>query len=322
LEHRLFGTLNKLIRPDLAKLPKIIEGLLPDPWMGEMPAEQYHADKERMSSSAVRKLLHSPRQFLASWTDMEVEDEEKEPDYFRFGRAAHAMLLEPEVFRRLHVVEPVFTGMTKDGRESTQSKEAKDKKKKWYEDVDPAAMIVTEKEMQSLLGMVESILEHKIACNLLQNGQPEMTIHWVDKETGISCKARPDYLAKDKSGGIHVIDFKTTRDIREGIFSDAIKRHKYFVQLAFYYDAVAAAIGREPESITIIAVEKTLPYECAVYPLEDSWLARGRIEYRHALNLYKKCMTENKWPAFQSTATMLNAPAYLQNETLPEFDFT
>lgn len=321
MEHRLSGVLTKLLRPDLAKLPRLAVAEEDfRSWIGEMPPEMYHGDRERMSSSAIRKILHSPRHFLAWWTGLEQEPDE-EPDHFRFGRAAHMMLLEPERFRQLHLVEPKFTGLTKDGKESEQSKEAKEKRKAWRESIEREALIITEPEMESLIGMIESVLEHKIACNLLSKGEPEMTVHWTDEETKITCKGRPDYLVTDETGGLHIIDFKTTRDIRSGIFASEIRRHKYYVQLAFYHDGIMKVYGKQPQSLTIVAVEKSAPYECAVHILDDKWFERGQEEYRHALRIYQRCVAENKWPAYQQNATMLSAPGYLDYDQLPEFDF-
>ena len=109
--------ISRLLRPDLTVLPKIIKETdkHPEPWIGYMESDTYHGDKERISSSGVREILKSPRKFLQMWLEGDT-DEDQEADHFRFGRAAHLFILEPEKFRQVYVVEPEFTAFTKQGK--------------------------------------------------------------------------------------------------------------------------------------------------------------------------------------------------------------
>lgn len=310
MEHRLTGVLGRILSQSDDKLPKIENEKSEAKVYWDMPPEIYHAEKRRMSSSGVRKMLHSPRHFLTYWTDNE---EEEEKDHFRIGRAAHMMLLEPQKFRELYIVQPDFGAM-----QSSKNRAARDE---WKQQQDPQAVIVTEDELNHLVGMMESVMEHPTASNMLKNGRPECSLHWRDEETGVLCRGRPDYLVNDKDDNIHLIDFKTSRDIRPGIFARDAHRLNYGVQLAFYHDGIVQALGRQPASITIIAVEKEPPYEAVCYPLEDKWFEKGQEAYRHALSLYKKCRDTGKWPAYQSNAQLLSMPREADFDVLPEFQF-
>lgn len=323
MEHFISNTLQKLIKPDLTKLPKITIGEQETKIIKDMPAEQYHADKDRMSSTALRRLLKSPRSFLATWTGLEKEDEEDEPDYFRIGRAAHMALLEQELFRKTYVIEPIHQGFTKDGKPTTSAnaESVKAAKELWRAQQKPDALILSEKEMEMLLGMLESVLEHKIANGLLKDGQPETTLQWIDIDTGVWCRARPDYLVQDKNGGLHVIDFKTTRDIQSGFFATEIVKKGYHTQLAFYHDGVMECFGKQPQSLTIIATEKKYPYETAVHILHDQYFEKGQELYKHALGIYKRCIEENNWPSYSQSAAMIQPPNSIQYQTLPEFQW-
>ena len=86
------------------------------------------------------------------------------------------------------------------------------------------------------------------------------------------CRGRPDYIVRDKEGGLHLVDLKTTRDASKGLFSREIMRHQYHIQLAFYHDGIVQATGQQPQSINIVAVEKTAPYECFCFPVTISGL--------------------------------------------------
>lgn len=320
MEHRLSGVLNKILSFDKANMPRIaskdniVDGVMVDfntSFYEDMSPEQYHADRTRMSSTAIRKLLHSPRQFLTFWQGLDTEEEE--PDHFRIGRAAHMFLLEPSKFRDSYIIQPDFGAM-----QSSKNRAARDA---WRADLPPQTIVVTENELTMLIGMIESVLEHPIASKMLENGKPECTIHWTDEETGVMCKARPDYIVKDGGDNLHLIDFKTTRDIRAGIFSYDVMRLGYNVQLAFYHDGLVRSFQRQPQTITIIPVEKKEPHETAVYPLSDKFFEDGQEDYKHALRLYRKCMDTGKWPAYSNTAAVLEAPNTINFKIRPEFNF-
>lgn len=320
MEHRLSGTLPRLLSPDKERLPKIVDGIEAPEYIEDLPPEEYHNDRSRMSSSGIVKMLHSPRQFLKFWSGYE---EDEDADHFRIGRAAHLMLLEPKKFREIYVVEPVHQGWTKDGKPttSTNAQSVKDAAAAWLLAQPKGACIVTQEELDDIVGMIESVLEHPVACEMLKSGKPETTLRWTDRETGIRCKARPDYLVNDRNGDLHLIDFKTTRDIRAGIFSADAHRLRYGTRMAFYHDGVVEALGRQPKTITLIAAEKKSPYEAAVYPLDDSWFENGQREYRHSMKLLEKCLKTGKWPAQQVTAQVLSMPNRAIYDQLPEFDF-
>ena len=321
MEHRLSGVLSRILSHSEERLPRVSTEQEQPKLIEDLQAELYHADRTRMSSSGVRKMLHSPRHFLTFWSGLDDEDEDK--DHFRIGRAAHLMLLEQNKFRELYVIEPVHSGFTKSGQPTTSAnaESVQMAKKLWHAQQKPGAVIVTMDELDDLVGMIEAVLEHPVAAGMLRSGKPECTLHWTDEETGIMCKARPDYISHDDNGNLHLIDFKTTRDIRPGIFSSSAHRLEYGVQLAFYHDGLVRALGKQPSTITIISVEKKAPYEAVVYPLEDRWFEHGQERYKHALRLYKKCIETGKWPRYQQNAQLLQMPSAANYDTLPEFSF-
>src|SRR3984885_14816572 len=110
--------------PDIVN-PKI---LLRDPkveW--SLSFEEYRSHRDHISSTGLKTLLtKSPEHFLYHWNK-----NEEDKDAWRFGRIFHLGCLEQEKFRSDLIVEPEFTGYTKKGELSTQSKEAKDKRKLW-----------------------------------------------------------------------------------------------------------------------------------------------------------------------------------------------
>lgn len=293
----------------------------PDELIYDLEMEKYHADRSSMSSTGVRKILKSPDHFMCWLAGQDVDDDDVEKDHFRFGRAAHMAILEPEKFRSLYVTEPIFEGPTKDGKMSTQSKAAKDAKLKWYDDLIPGALVLNERELEHLTGMIESLEAHPQASQLFRDGRPEVTGMWTHKETGVRCRIRPDYLTFDAEGNAYVIDLKTTRDLSEGLFAKDIARFRYHVQLAMYYDGIWAITGKEPNAAAFVAVEKNPPYSVAVFWADEDMLAKGRQFYQFALMTYKRCLDENDFPGLQGQGKMLSLPKWTDQETFPSYDW-
>lgn len=273
-----------------------------------------------ISSSGIKLVLKSPLDYL---TNLSRQVEEEESDAFRFGRAAHLLVLEPHRFKELYVVEPTFTGMTtgKDAKESSNSKEAKEKRKAWYDSLKPETQVVTQQEMEDLLYMVDSLVADPVISGLLKNGKPEVSGFFQDKETGLWVRIRADYLSRDSEGRLYLSDLKTAQDVSEGIFATAAARFKYDVQLALYMDGIEQITGEKIEQVGIIAVEKKPPYQACLYWLTEEDLETGRAEYKHALRVLKKSITENEWPQAAKSGVMLQMPSWRKTQALPYFEF-
>lgn len=293
----------------------------PDELLYDLPFPEYLANKKCISNSGLKKVLQSPRHYVADLMGFGSDDEEGEKDHFRFGRAAHMMVLEPAKFRQLYVVMPEFIGMTKDGRPSAQSKDAKEQKAKWLEGVHPDALVLSASEMNDLNYMIESLMGHATASNLLKNGRPEVTGFWTHKETGLRIRIRPDYFTWDKEGKLYISDLKTTKDASPGLFATDVARMKYHMQLALYVDGVTQITGKPVEAQAIIALEKKPPYSCALYWINEDDLAKGRQWYEFALRTLRRCIDRGEWPGVQGEGQMLNLPRFTDYEQFPQFDW-
>lgn len=285
----------------------------------DLPMEDYHSDRAHISSTGVKKLLKSPEHFMC-WLAGVDQEEEEEKDHFRFGRAAHMAILEPKKFEEVYIVEPVHEGLTQDGKMSTQSKAAKEAKQKWRDALPPGSMVITELEMVTLTGMIESLMAHPQASQMFMDGRPEVTGLWTHEETGIRCRIRPDYLT-DKDGNLYILDLKTTRDMSKGLFSNDIARLRYHLSLAFYYDGIKKITGRQPAAAAFVVSEKTPPYSCGVYWAPDDMLDQGRQWYGYALKVLKRCMDTGEWPGPQGEGELINLPRWTENEVFPQFSW-
>lgn len=284
----------------------------------DLPFEQYLTDPDTVSSSGLKQILKSPQHFLAMLSG-HFKDEEDGRDHLRFGQAAHMLILEPMRFKEMYLVEPEFVGKTQDGKLSTRSKEAQEKKKAWWKSLPKDSMVLTKKEMDDLIYMIDSLATHPRAGSLLRNGRPEVSGFFTDPDTGIRVRIRLDYLTIDKQGRYYISDLKTARDAGQGLFGYDAARLKYHMQLALYYDGLWQITGKQPEAAAFIALEKTPPYPVALYWLNDDDLDVGRRWYKFALQTLKRCLEQNDWPPMQAEGEMLKLNERFMNDQFPEF---
>lgn len=221
--------------------------------------------------STLKHALKSPAHYRSA-----VATKAEDKAAFLFGRVFHAALFEPQ---RLEVDVAVWDGDRR-GKEWTAFKEA-----------NAGRDIVKAEEMADIRGMVASVRSRPdIVAHL--TGGAELSFQF--ESGGMQCKGRVDLLA---ASGL-LIDGKSAADASPDGFGRAAWPD-YLGQMAWYFDGLRAA-GESPFGAALLAVEKTAPYACALYVLEDWQLDMGRKLYRRALDVVKRCTEANDWPSYEA----------------------
>lgn len=285
-------------------LPQFVDETFAPCWVKDLSNEQYHADKTAVSSSAVKRIMKSPKSFHAY---VKGEIEFKETPAMRLGSLLHLALLEPELFQKTYVLEPKFIGKTKDGRDSTRSGEAKAAREEWKLSLPADAVIVSEDEMHDIEGMIESVMRHRDAKNMLRNGTAEISGYYRDPTTGIKCKIRPDFFLERHMA---VMDVKTTEDCSVEAFSRSIWSWRYDIQMGMYCAGIEFITGKKVEYPLYLVIERKPPYECAVYRCDDGLVARGKIDYEACLDKLKFCLETNQWDSYQKKMDYISLPKW------------
>jgi len=247
-----------------------------------MSAEQYH-QYPAVGHSGLVRIMRSP----AHYQDYVANPHEPTPA-MQLGTAFHAALLEPDRFGETFVVAPKFDRRTKEGKAAAEAWEVENAGK----------TALNPEQMAAIQSMAFLVQCHTGAARLLSNGFAEMSGFWVDPDTGIECKCRPDFLAMDGDAVTGIVDVKTCCDAGVDGFARAIATLGYDVQAAFYQDGFKALTGRTIP-FYFIAVEKEAPFAVAAYQASDEVIAVGRIKYRGALQLLKWCRDCGNWPSYQ-----------------------
>ncbi len=247
-----------------------------------VPAAEYHKrELGVVSKSACDELDRSAAHYY-EW----VHGAEREPTpALKFGAAFHCSQLEPDVFARHYRVEPDFGDCR-----STKNKEARDR---WRAD-NAGRSLISADDMEAVRGMQLAVAAHPAASRLIQAGQAEVTLRWLDEESGLPGKSRADYWVREKR---LAVDLKSTMDASAEQFSKDVYNHRYHVQDALYRAAFAAC-GERIDHFAIVAVEKLPPYAVAVYVLDAEAVAKGYNSARKNIELLRVCMEKNVWPGY------------------------
>lgn len=184
--------------------------------------------------------------------------------------------------------------------------------------------IITPDELEKLEGMRASILRHPKASKLLApgSGVAELSCYWIDEETGVLCRCRPDWWRHD---GV-IVDLKTCRDASYDGFQKSIWEWGYYKQDPFYQDGINEALKQAggtcempaPRAFVFVAIEPVAPYPCSVFLLEQEPRELGRRDYREALNTYAECLRTDEWPAYSAEIESISLPEWVMRREFYE----
>jgi hypothetical protein len=122
-------------------------------------------------------------------------------------------------------------------------------------------------------------------------GDNELSIIWIDPETGLPCKARIDMV---RAGWNSIGDLKTTEDASKDGFTRSIDKYGYQRQGAFYLRG-AKAVGIDCEYFSIIPTEKSAQHAAAAYKLMGDAIGAGDEQIGKLLRIYAKCKSTGHW---------------------------
>lgn len=231
---------------------------------------------------------------------------EEESNALVFGKLCHCLLLEPQLFEQEYLVADF-------GKLRTNKK---------YFDIkeeNPGKIIITPDELVHAKTMIEQVHNHKLASTILNGATAEMPFTWIDKETGLPCKAKLDAIKRTKAG-IVVIDYKTSSSIPELL--KYAQKYQYAIQAEFYKECVKQKYGEEPiEFVFIIQSNKEGEEDIvcvANVDYESQGVARTLMEshmlsIKTKLDLWEKTHDKQIWAAYPEREFIRYSNYYLTN---------
>lgn len=258
--------------------------------------EDYHRDTSRISKSGCDKISVSPAHYYAAYLDPERPGKEDTAALI-VGKCAHVSVFERHLYADEVAVAPECDRRTTDGKTI------------WNNFIATAAKktILDKKDGEMIESLTKAVHAHPAAAVLLREGYAEQTFHFVDDETGVACKIRPDWLV-EIGGRWYIVDLKTTEDASPYGFGYSSLKYKYDKAAAMYLDGFYAATGIEAAGFILIAAEKKSPWAVAVYEVTEDVVHEGRQKYKRDLRRYKECKESGRWPAYGDEITPLQFP--------------
>lgn len=265
-----------------------------------MPSADYHAT-DALGASGLKHLRRSPAHYYGAMLDPERPQSDPSAA-MRNGTLVHCAIFEPAALLDRYVVRPAgIDGRTKEGKAAIAELAASGR-----EVIDADAMASAMRQARAVDALPE-------VAALLADGYAEASAFWVDSETGVLCKCRPDWVAPTGDGVI-LIDGKTAQDASSDGFGRAIWNYGYHLQAAWYSDGFERATGLRVHGFVFAAVESAWPHAAAAYMLSDEVLDKSRAENRRLLNLYAECRRTNTWPGYPAGVQEINLPKWANLE--------
>lgn len=240
-----------------------------------MNFEEYRAIKA-INFSALKSMKKSAKQFRYDMDHGRPDSTGKQ-----LGRATHVGVLEPEKWNDSFAI---YEGKTRKGKDWDK-----------FEQENSHKEILKRNEAEHCLRIAREVRANPVAAHYLSKGRPEYTLQWIHDDTGLSCKARLDFLS-EVDGKLTIVDLKGCRNVQAESFRIEAGKNGYHRQFAYYQQGVAKNFdGIVPECV-IIAVEFNAPFDVAVFRLEEEALVAGAFDNDEFLQKVKACQEKNEWP--------------------------
>lgn len=168
--------------------------------------------------------------------------------------------------------------------------------------------------------MAAAIRTHELAVALLdgEHGIPERSLFWEDAQTGVTLRARPDWLslAPTASGRLIVPDYKTAKSAARPAFEKAAFDYGYFCQ-ADWYPTGIKALGLADDVVLVFIVQETEPpYLVNLVEPSSLSLMWAAEQNRAAIDLYATCVADNHWPGFGPEPELISLPGWVERDYL------
>jgi len=298
-------------------------GLITEPgaYIG-VPMEMYHGKEccagPSTSSTGLKKLSgdkgprikgRTPRHF---WNESSLNPNRKKIDTvaLRMGRAFHDALLQPDLMPDLYHFTPKGFSRASTVKQAMAIAEADAA-------IKAGLCIMGHEEMQRINAMVDAARADPLFAALLGKGEPEVTIAWQDKETGVWVRARPDFMLANRRFALNV---KKAADASYDGFSRAIGKFGYAQSAALEMDGYAAVFGDAPSAFLHPVIEEPAKGQweegdyiaTAVWELPAEDIERGRWLNRMALRTFADCLAADKWDGYTPDPEPCGLPGYLR----------
>lgn len=249
-------------------------------------------DVPALSASGINAFMKSPLHFWIESPFNSKRITREQTPALMFGRVAHKLALEHEVFFDEYAVAPECDRRTKDGKEAYAAFAAQSAGKD----------VITAECYNDGLNLAQALKNNSAVRRLLGNGTPEKPLFW---ETDIPCKAKLDYYRE----GL-IIDYKTSMSASPDDFAKSVANFGYHRQAAWYMKGIELVYGERPRGFVFIVQDKSLPDAIGIYAMDEEAIHIGELENDAAMREIGERLQNNNWGAFPEMIMTVSLPAY------------
>ncbi len=226
--------------------------------------------KNCLSSSSIKKILHSPLAYQQSFEPID----EKSRTNLDVGWLFHLAILEPEIYANQIVVDVK-------SRDTVKFKNAYEK------NMGKSTRVFTKSEVELVQGMGMSFHNNSKAKSLLEGTKKE--VPGIDVLFGIPFRAKADALGPD-----YIVDLKTTSNIDR--FYWEAKTWRYDIQCFIYCEI----FGISKDNFTFIAIDKR-DNRVGMYKVSDKSYENAKYDCKDAVKRFKKYFIEKEEEIYDFT---------------------
>ena len=290
------------LKPTTIRAPGMVTG---------MAAATYHAgditpEPALSSSLAVRMVEQCARVVWYAHPALNPRYQSEERGIYDLGSGAHARVLQPDEFRDM--VEIV---LAPDYR-TKAAQVARDMAR------EAGRYPLLEHQVGDIEDMAAEIDGHPLARLLMADGIAERSHFWIDRATGVWCKARPDwFVARDlctpeiqrlcgwAEPGSFLLNYKTHGGATSPhAFARHVGEMGYCQRGAWEMLGLQATTGEMPDHYILLVQETDPPYLVTAYELQRNDLEYGLSRNREALAEFARCLSagtdKSCWPGYRS----------------------
>lgn len=253
----------------------------------DVDIDTYHAvGSPGVSKSDLDLINDEPFLYYATKISGEAPKKERS-SALDVGQMVHNALLEPEKLVN-YISDSEFLKL---GSRATKAyKEAVER----FEQENPDKVLIKQDDYEQVMQMVNSAMSVDLVRELLSGGKAEQSYYWTNQDTGILCKARPDYVKIGNKS--YVVEVKTTADISG--FERQIAKMRYHIQAVHFLEGIQQVTQCDPMELKyiMIAISKSYPYSPRIMMFDPSTLIFSEKLRIADLEVLKKCLNTRVFP--------------------------
>lgn len=143
-------------------------------------------------------------------------------------------------------------------------------------------------------------------AGILDDGHAELTL--IAERNGCFMRSRPDWWTADRK---IMLDLKTTQaSAKAESWARIMFNSGYHLQAEIAMQVAKILVGAAPQFYFLV-LEQDAPYGLSIIGVPPTTRALAAQQLDHACNVWKRCLSENRWPCYPGEVQWAEPPAWM-----------